>query len=233
MSHVAVLLNVDRVDYDRALALQHRLLIERESGSIPDTVVLLEHPPVFTIGRRGRPEHWGGDEQALRNAGFAIHHVERGGSITYHGPGQLIGYPILKLATFCPGPKIYMSMLEEVLIRTLGDWNILANRISGLTGVWIGEHKIAAMGVRIVRGIAMHGFALNVDVDLTPFTRIVPCGIMGCRVTSMTAQLGRTVNLADVRASLAKHFADVFHLEWSDSVDAVEPIMEIMTVRTV
>lgn len=216
MNHAASLITYGRLEYAEALDLQHRLRAERESESIPDTLVLLEHPAVFTIGRSGRSEHWGENEALLRDTGVPVHHVERGGSITYHGPGQLIGYPVLKLATFCPGPKVYMSMLEEVLIRTLADWDLAASRIAGLTGVWVGHHKIAAMGVRIIRGITMHGFALNVDMDLAPFSRIVPCGIADCRVTSMAVELSRTVDRAAVRAAVARHFACVFDLEWNE-----------------
>jgi len=216
MSRSATLLSFDQVEYPHAWNLQHRLLAKREAEEIPDTLILLEHPPVFTVGRTGRPVHWGGDDQNL--AGFPLYQVERGGSVTYHGPGQLVGYPILKLAEFCSGPRTYMSMLEDVLIRTLADWKIPAGRIPKLTGVWVGEEKIAAMGVRIIRGVTMHGLALNVDVDLAPFSRITPCGIAGCRVTSMAVLLGRPIDRAAVRSAVARHFADVFDLQWKEPI---------------
>jgi lipoyl(octanoyl) transferase len=212
------LVSYDHLDYPVAWELQHQLVEDRAADRLLDTLILLEHPPVFTIGRTGREAHWGGDEQALRDAGYPVYHVERGGSITFHGPGQLVGYPILRLRDFCPGPKTYMRRLEEVLIRTLADWEITGERIEKLTGVWVGEEKIAALGVRIIRGITMHGFALNVTVDPAPFTRIVPCGITGCRITSMAALLGQPVDCVQVREHIAKRFAEVFDMEWSEPV---------------
>lgn len=175
---------------------------------------------MFTIGRTGQAAHWGGNEAGLREAGYPVFHVERGGSVTFHGPGQVVGYPILRLNRFCSGPKAYMRMLEDTLILTLADWGIQGERIEKLTGVWVGRDKIAAMGVRISRGITMHGFALNAGVDLAPFSRIVPCGIAGCRVTSMEALLGRPVDLAQVRERIAARFADVFGLDWDPLVPA-------------
>ncbi len=216
MASPGVLVTHDRLDYAAAWGLQRRLVEERIAGRRLDTLVLLEHDPVFTIGRSGRDIHWGGDEEGLRRAGYQVYRVERGGSVTYHGPGQIIGYPILFLARFCAGPKAYMRLLEEVLIRTLAGWGIEGRRIDKLTGVWVGGEpaKIAAMGVRIVKGVTMHGFALNVTVDVAPFQRIVPCGIAGCRVTSMAALLGQPVDKGLVRRRIAEQFAEVFGLEW-------------------
>jgi lipoate-protein ligase B len=216
MASPAVLLNYDRLDYASAWDLQHRLVEERVAARRPDTLVLLEHGPVYTIGRRGQEAHWRGDEASLRTAGYPVYRVERGGSVTYHGPGQIVGYPILALARFCPGPKAYMRHLEEVLIRTLAGWGIEGRRIEKFPGVWVGDEpaKIAAMGVRIVQGVTMHGFALNVTVELEPFHRIIPCGIVGCRVTSMAAVLDAPVDGGLVRRRIAEQFADVFGLEW-------------------
>jgi lipoate-protein ligase B len=159
-------------------------------------------------------------------SGIPVHHVERGGSVTYHGPGQIVGYPILRLNQYCPGPKAYMRRLEDVLIRTLNDWGIAATRRDALTGVWVQENgfaKIAALGVRIVRGITMHGFALNVTMDLTPFERIVPCGLVACRVTSMAHHLGAAVDVSMVRQRIAGHFAAVFDLKWRDEFSLIGP----------
>ena len=220
MAQLGTLISYDQLDYPAAWELQHKLVESRAAHRLLDTLILLEHPPVFTIGRTGREAHWGGDERILRNAGYPVYHVERGGSITFHGPGQLVGYPILKLLDFCPGPKAYMRRLEEVLIRTVADWGIAGERVEKLTGVWVGEEKIAAMGVRITRGITMHGFALNVGGDLAPFTKIIPCGIRGCRVTSMEALLGCAVDRTAVRERLARQFTEVFDLEWTDPVAA-------------
>lgn len=148
--------------------------------------------------------------------GFSVYRIERGGSVTYHGPGQVVGYPILCLQDYCAGPKAYMDQLEEVIIRTLADWGIQGHREAGLPGVWVGDPpaKIAAMGTQIRRGVTMHGFALNVTVDLMPFQRIVPCGIAGCRVTNMTELLGSAPESAQVKRGLADHLAQVFQMRW-------------------
>jgi lipoyl(octanoyl) transferase len=214
VAHLAALLTFPRLDYAAAWELQRRLLEARAADQAPDTLILLEHEPVFTIGRSGRDAHWGGDEAAFRDGGCPVYRIERGGSVTFHGPGQIVGYPILRLLDFCSGPKAYMRGLEEVVLRTLAAWDLPGRRIEKLPGVWVDEEKIAAMGVRITRGVTMHGFALNVGVDLAPFARIVPCGIEGCRVTSMEALLGRAVDPAAVRDRLAQEFAAVFGVEW-------------------
>ena len=156
---------------------------------------------------------------------FRVIESERGGSVTYHGPGQVVGYPIVKLKHFCPGPKAYMRMLEEVIIRVLADWGIEGRRVDKFVGVWVQDSvdpdgslaKIAAMGVKIARGVTLHGFALNVTVDLAPYAGIVPCGIEGCRVTSMAEVLGRKVDPDEVRDRITRCFGDVFGLDWKDS----------------
>ncbi len=212
-------LSYDRIGYEEAWALQRTIVDRRITEQCPDTLLLLEHDSVFTIGRSGRQEHWRYDETRLVRAGYPVYHVERGGSITYHGPGQAVGYPILRLAGFCPGPKTYVRMLEEVLIRTLADWGIAGRRIDAWPGVWVGEEepaKIAAIGVKIQRGVTMHGFALNVTMDLTPFQLITPCGIKGCRVTSMADVLGHAVRIDVVRQRIADLFADVFEIRWTE-----------------
>ncbi|TAJ11064.1 MAG: lipoyl(octanoyl) transferase LipB [Nitrospirae bacterium] len=222
MSTPAALFNVGRLDYAQAWDLQHRLVEERAADRRPDTLLLLEHEPVFTVGRTGKDDHW----KDLAAEGIPVHRVERGGSVTYHGPGQLVGYPILKLTDHCPGPKAYVGLLEEVVIRTLADWGITGRRVEKLPGVWIGgepAEKIAAVGVRINKGITMHGFALNVNVDVTPFSRITPCGIAGCLVTSMAARLGGSADMPLVRRQVAEHFGRLFDLGWTepDQAEAV------------
>ncbi|MFM8551511.1 MAG: lipoyl(octanoyl) transferase LipB [Nitrospiraceae bacterium] len=215
MPNAAILSQCERLNYGLAWELQQRLVEERVMGLRPDTLLLLDHEPVFTVGRSGKHEHWA----RLAADGYPVHHVERGGSVTYHGPGQLVGYPILHLRDYCPGPKAYVRLLEEVVIRTLADWGIAGRRLDKLPGVWIGEspiEKIAAVGVRIHRGVTMHGFAVNVDLDLDPFARIVPCGIAGCRVTSMAEWLGRPVEMDVVRRRVAEHFGRLFDLEWTE-----------------
>jgi len=219
MKRPGVLMTFDQVPYDTAWELQRALVEERLADRRPDTLVLLEHAPVYTIGRSGQESHWGGDERILREAGYSVYRVERGGSVTYHGPGQIVGYPILRLGHFCAGPKTYMRALEEVMIQTLAEWAVTGRRIDKLTGVWVGERdrmKIAALGVRIVRGITMHGFALNVMLDVAPFHRIVPCGIAECRVTSMADVLGRPLEVSLVRRRIAEVFAELFGLDWTE-----------------
>jgi lipoate-protein ligase B len=204
------------IPFERAWTLQRQLVKRRLEGHGLDAVMLLEHEPTLTLGRRTRPEHWGGDESAVARAGCALFRIERGGSVTYHGPGQIVGYPILTLRDHCSGPKAYMHKLESVLIRALAAWGIQGFRWAGYPGVWVGDPpaKIAAMGAHIRRGITMHGFALNVCVDLAPFAKIVPCGLDGCRVTSMAEILGHSPSLDEVKARTARVFAQEFSLEW-------------------
>jgi lipoyl(octanoyl) transferase len=210
------------LEYEHAWALQRARVEQRAAECCPDTLVLLEHNAVFTIGRSGREDHWGYDEHRLIQSGYPVYHIERGGSITFHGPGQIVGYPILRLATFCAGPKAYVRLLEEVLIRTLADWDIVGRRIDAWPGVWIDLEqpaKIAAIGVKIQRGVTMHGFALNVTMDLSPFQLVAPCGLQECRVTSMADILGHAVPMDRVRQRLTEVFAGLFGLEWTEWIN--------------
>jgi len=219
VSVAGVLMQPGRLDYGTAWALQRRLFEDRLAARRPDTLLLMEHEPVFTAGRTARAEHWGGDEFATHVAGVPIVRVNRGGSVTYHGPGQLVGYPILKLNRFCEGPRDYVRGLEEVIIRTLARWGITGRRVDKLPGVWVGERrpeKIAAVGTRIERGVTLHGFALNITVDLRPFSWIAPCGLADCRVTSMAELVAGPVDPAEVRRCVADRFADLFRLEWTE-----------------
>jgi lipoyl(octanoyl) transferase len=199
-----------RVAYAEAVALQERLVAERQADHIPDTLLLLEHDPVFTLGRRARREHVLFTEEALRARGFEVVECGRGGDVTYHGPGQVVGYPILKLAPDRCDVHRYVRDLEEVMIRTCGDHGVAATRVPGLTGCWVGRDKVGAIGVRIARWVTSHGFALNVSNDLEPFAMIVPCGITGRGVTSLERVLGRAVDVEGVLDSLARHVTDVF-----------------------
>jgi lipoyl(octanoyl) transferase len=206
------------VSYLKAWEIQSRLHEERRLDRQPDTVLILEHPPVYTLGRRTRLSHWGGSESALCAAGAELHHVNRGGSVTFHGPGQIVVYPVLKLGRYAAGPKQLVWLLEEVLIQVLERWNITGSRIVGKPGVWVMMpelQKIAFLGVRIEQGVTLHGFALNVDLDLTPFQRIHPCGFANCRISSMAAVLQRAIPVATVKQELAQTFARVFSVNWS------------------
>ncbi len=194
------------VEYEASLALQDALVAERYADRRDDTLLLLEHPHVFTLGR-------GADERylaAARGSGVPVHRVSRGGQVTYHGPGQLVGYAILKLTGRGRDVHGYLRKLEEAMIRALAAYGIEAGRRDGLTGVWVGERKIASIGVGIRRWVTLHGFALNVRTDLGFFERIVPCGIQGCRMTSV-AELGRAdVSVGDFAKTIRTNFADVF-----------------------
>jgi lipoyl(octanoyl) transferase len=202
--------HLGRLPYAEGLDLQARLVAERQAGRIPDTLLLLEHDPVFTLGRNARAENVLLSEEALRAEGFEIFETGRGGDVTYHGPGQVVGYPILDLSPDRCDVHRYVRDLEEVMIRTCADYGIAAERVPGMTGAWIGAEKVGAIGVRIARWVTSHGFALNVSNDLAPFGMIVPCGIRGRGVTSLERQLERAVPLGDVAARLARHLAAVF-----------------------
>jgi lipoyl(octanoyl) transferase len=199
-----------RVRYADAVALQEAQVRRRQCGQAPDTLFLLEHEPVFTLGRNARREHVLLAEDALRERGFDVSEAGRGGDVTYHGPGQLVAYPILELEEQRRDVHRYVRDLEEVMIRTCADYGIDAGRVGGLTGTWVGDAKIGAIGVRLSRWVTSHGLALNVSTDLTPFGLIVPCGIQGRGVTSLERRLGRGVGLDDAMDRLAGHFASVF-----------------------
>ena len=199
------------MDYGAALELQQRLVAERKQGLIADQLLLLEHPHVITLGRNGRMENLLAGDEVLRRAGISFYPTDRGGDVTYHGPGQLVGYPIVDLREWSRDVGAYVRALEQAIIDTLADFGIAAGRIPKLTGVWVGEQKIAAIGVHISRWVTSHGFALNVTTDLSYFQYIVPCGLTK-PVTSM-ARLGAAVDLQEVSRSLAEHFGRVFDCE--------------------
>jgi lipoyl(octanoyl) transferase len=201
--------HLGRVPYAQGLDLQARLVAERQEGRIPDTLLLLEHDPVFTLGRNARLEHVLRSREALEAQGFDVFETGRGGDVTYHGPGQVVGYPILDLSPDRCDVHRYVRDLEEVMIRTCADYGIEAGRVAGMSGAWVGDEKIGAIGVRIARWVTSHGFALNVSTDLAPFGMIVPCGIRGRGVTSLERQLARPVAAEEVAARLPRHLASV------------------------
>ena len=197
------------VPYEEAWRLQTRLAEERGAGSIPDTLLLLEHPHTFTIGRRGTRDHVYLSEAGLAERGITCLDVDRGGDVTYHGPGQLVGYPILDLGQ-TPDVGAYLRGIEESLIEVLAEFGITAGRMPEYTGVWIGDEKIAAIGVKLARGITTHGFALNVNTELELFRYILPCGIPDKGVTSMARQLGRRLEMAAVEDAVVARFTGRF-----------------------
>ncbi|MEX1276966.1 MAG: lipoyl(octanoyl) transferase LipB, partial [Bacteroidota bacterium] len=176
-------------------------------------LLFTEHEHVFTIGKGGDQDHLLASEQELRAGGVDVFRIDRGGDITYHGPGQIVGYPIIDLNRYFPDIHRYLRCLEEVIILALAEFDIEADREEGLTGVWVKGEKIAALGVRVSKWITMHGFALNVNTDLTKFDRIIPCGIFHKGVTSMQQVLGREVSLNEVQATLTQAFGVVFGCE--------------------
>jgi lipoate-protein ligase B len=200
--------------YADAWDLQKTLVTARREAAITDGLILLEHEPVFTIGRSTRPEHLLVPREALRAQGFGVFEIERGGSITYHGPRQLVGYPILHLGGYGNDIVGYMRRLEESVLRTLRAFEIDADRRPGFPGVWVGERKIGAVGVAVKRKVTMHGFALNVDPDLGHFDLINPCGL-GKPVTSMARVLGRPVTLEEVAPVYAAQFEAIYDLRLS------------------
>lgn len=200
------------VPYSDALALQRELVEERRADRVPDLLLLLQHPPVITFGVKGdggRSNVLASDER-LAALGVQLSETGRGGDVTYHGPGQLVGYPILDLKPDRCDVHRYVRDLEEVMIRVCGDYGVTAGRIKGLTGTWVGDEKIGAIGVRISRWITSHGFAFNVATNLAEFQLIVPCGISDHGVTSLEKAAGRVLSIPEVEDRIIGHFADVF-----------------------
>ncbi|GJL56287.1 MAG: hypothetical protein NPIRA02_34190 [Nitrospirales bacterium] len=216
------LLNVSHGSYQDVLDFQRARLQERAEDRCDDTLLLVEHEPVFTFGRTAKEEHWKEHLESLTSQGFELYPVERGGSVTYHGPGQVVAYPIVRLRDFCRGPKAYVGMLQDVIIRVLAEWHIRGHAKEKFPGVWVEaddstSEKIAAVGVRIAKGVTMHGLALNVSIDLKPFELITPCGIQGCLVTSMERLCGKRVDIKAVKDRVAYHFTEVFGINWTES----------------
>ncbi len=201
-------------------ALQNELVAWRQRDLIGDVLILLEHTPVITLGRRANEAHILAAPEVLAREGVEVHHTERGGDVTYHGPGQLVAYPILRLADYGLGPSDYMHRLEEVIARTLAEYGIATHRREGIIGVWVGHDKIAALGVRIKGGVSFHGLALNVAPDMRHWTMIVPCGITDGGVTSLALLLPQPPPMEDVRARLARQFAALFDVDLAPTTPA-------------
>jgi len=200
--------DLGRVSYDGALAIQHDLVERRKRGEIPDQLLIVEHPHVVTMGRNGHLENLLASPEILAGAGIELHYTDRGGDVTYHGPGQIVGYPIFDLREWKRDVVAYVRALEQVLIDALAEFGIVAERLPGATGVWIGGAKVAAIGVHIGRWVTSHVFALNLDTDLDYFKYIVPCGLTR-PVTSLRA-LGCAASRAEVTKSVAAAFGRVF-----------------------
>lgn len=221
------LVNLATVPYADALALQHRIVEARKHGALHDTLLLLEHPPVFTLGRNANDSNIIASPDFLKQNGIDVFKVERGGDVTYHGPGQLVGYPILDLHNYRLDVGWFVRSLEEMLLRVLADFGIAGKRLAKLVGAWLdtpnGETKIAQIGARIEQWITYHGFALNVDPNMAHFEYIVPCGIADKTVTSMARVLKRSIDMPAVRARVAARFGEVFGAEMLEiSIEQLE-----------
>jgi lipoyl(octanoyl) transferase len=210
--------------YEDARRTQKRLEASRQDGEIPDVLLLLEHPPVYTKGRRSSADELPMGEDWYRMQGIEIAETDRGGRVTYHGPGQLVAYPIVSLRPYGDDVHVYVRNLERVMIDSLAEHGVEAGLREGLTGVWVGERKIGSIGVHVNRGVTTHGLAVNVSNDLQPFEWIVPCGIDHCQVTSLTRERGAEQDVDAFAATLAERFGAVFErrIEWAEDLDAVE-----------
>ncbi len=234
------LIHLGRIDYAESLELQRQLVALRKQQRIGDVLLLMEHSPVLTLGRNAHRSNILASDQDLARRGISVHEIDRGGDVTYHGPGQIVGYPILDLRGEFPdkkGPHLgaveYVRWLEETLIRTCAEYGMLTQRIAGRTGVWtlsggsIAEKKIVAIGVHISQGITSHGFAWNVTTDLRDFRLIVPCGIADCAVTSLEEEIdahsGTMPTMEQATHAVARNFGRVFGRQvlWTESVEAL------------
>jgi lipoyl(octanoyl) transferase len=213
MKKEAWILNLDTVPYEEAFALQKRLVAMRSQGTICDTLILLEHPPVFTITRKATLKNVLASQDELRDRGISLCQTNRGGDITYHGPGQIVGYPIMSLKDHGKDLHKYIRNIEEIIINLLKDYGISAHRDKANPGVWIEDEKIAAIGIAVKSSwTTMHGFAFNVNPDLNHYSLIVPCGITNKGVTSLSKLLGTSIPITEVREKLIHHYAEVFNL---------------------
>jgi lipoyl(octanoyl) transferase len=217
--HTGIIVDLGLVEYGAAWELQRRIVAARKAGAVPDVLLLCEHPHVITLGRNGKLENLRASDRVLRQMGVSFSETDRGGDITYHGPGQLVGYPILNLAELRRDVAWYMRSLEEAMIRATTGFGIASRRVAGRTGVWVDmpngqdEEKLAAIGVHLSRWVTSHGFAYNVSTDLRYFDLIVPCGIADKSATSLEKLVGRTVKMEEVSTRIAAHLGEIFGLD--------------------
>ena len=209
------ILDLGRKSYEEVWILQKKMQLQRINGDVGDVLILVEHNPVYTLGKNANPNHL----LQSRDKSIDVFNIERGGDITFHGPGQLVGYPILNLSNYKKSVSWYMRVLEQLTIDVLNEFKIIAKRVEGLTGVWVGDEKIAAQGVRMSRWVTMHGFSLNVNTDLSFYDGIIPCGIFDRGVTSMEKVLKRTQKMEKVKSLVIDKFNQIFiksNLKWQD-----------------
>ena len=216
----AFFLDLPLTPYGEALDLQRAAVAARFDGRLPvDLVILVEHPPVYTLGRHGGLENITVDMSILEEKQIDIHPIERGGNITYHGPGQLVAYPVMHLKAARMGVADYVAALESAMVYTAANWGIDADRDSGNRGAWVRGRKLGSIGITIRRGIVFHGLAMNVNNDLTPFDWINPCGLDDCTMTSIATEIGRQVSMEEAREQMKRQLADLLRLKGKD-VDA-------------
>ena len=198
------------IDYKQAWDLQVKIFEKRRRNEINDTLLLLEHPNTYTLGKVTDKKNLIGSAEFQKEKNISVYEIDRGGDITYHGPGQIVGYPIINLSDWHEDTHKYLRALEEIIILTCRDYNLPAGRIEGLTGVWIENRKIAAIGIKVSRWITMHGFAFNVNTDLSLFNGIIPCGIQDKEVTSLEKELQKNISILEVKEKLVNYFKIVF-----------------------
>jgi len=209
------ILDLGRKSYEEVWILQKKMQLKRINGDVGDVLILVEHNPVYTLGKNANSNHL----LQNRDRSIDVFNTERGGDITFHGPGQLVGYPILNLSNYKKSVSWYMRVLEQLTIDVLNEFKIVASRVEGLTGVWVGDEKIAAQGVRMSRWVTMHGFSLNVNTDLSFYDGIIPCGIFDRGVTSMEKVLKRTQEMEKVKSLVIDKFNQILiksNLKWQD-----------------
>jgi lipoyl(octanoyl) transferase len=211
MNKILNFYNIGRIDYEEAWELQKELLALRYQKKIPDTLLFVEHPNTYTLGKIAKQENLISSEAVLKEKNIKVFEIDRGGDITYHGPGQIVGYPIIDLNEWKNDTHEYLRALEEIIIKTCEHYNLKAGRNPKFTGVWIEDRKIAAIGIKISHWITMHGFAFNINTDLTYFTGIIPCGIKDKDVTSLKKELNQKINMEEVKNILLDNFKVKFN----------------------
>lgn len=210
MSRTLRYYNLELLEYKKAWDLQYQIHSYRINNQIEDTLILLEHPNTYTLGKTAHIENLIGDKEFLEKHSVSVFNIDRGGDITYHGPGQLVGYPIINLSEWYQDSHKYLRNLEELLIKVCEEYGLKAKRNEKYTGVWIEDRKIAAIGIKISRWVTMHGFAFNVNTDLNLFNGIIPCGISDKAVTSLEKELGKKFQISEVKKKVINHFKEVF-----------------------
>ena len=201
------------IDYKEAWDLQKSIHQLRAENKIDDVLFLLEHPHTYTLGKIADKNNLVGDDKYLSDNKISVYDIDRGGDITYHGPGQIVGYPIISLTNWKQDTHKYLRALEEVIISTCADYGLRGNRVDKYTGVWLDERKICAIGIKVSRWITMHGFAFNINTDLKLFNGIIPCGISDKEVTSLKKELGKEISLNDVKEKIIHHFGEIFNYD--------------------